>query len=112
MGAYDVTTIPLIKSAAAIGAGDSFEGTTKTKTYQASGRVSASTGAAVIAIQGSNNGGVSWDTIGTITLALTASGGTNDASDSFTSRDRYKAIRANVTTLSGTNAAVQVTAGY
>lgn len=108
MGAYDVTTIPLIKSAAATGAGDSFEGTSRPKTYQASGLVSASTGSAVIAIQGSNNGGASWDTIGTITLSLT----TTRTSDSFTSLDRYKSIRANVTTLSGTNASVQATAGY
>jgi hypothetical protein len=86
-------------------------GISGTKTYQASGRTTAGAGAATIQIEGSNNAGVSWDVIGTINLVLSASGGVNDASDGFTSDDRYLRIRANVTALSGTNAQVSVRVG-
>lgn len=89
----------------------SIAGISGTKTYQASGRTTAGAGAATILIQGSNNAGVSWDLIGTIGLTLSASGGVNDASDGFTSDDRYLLVRANVSAISGTNAQVSVRVG-
>lgn len=105
-------TIKLINSATATGAGVKVEGVSTKKTYQASGRTSAGSGAVTVAVQGSNNGGASWDTIATFTLALTATAGVGDASDSFTSDDRYAELRANVTALSGTNAQVSCVVGY
>ncbi|MFA6046776.1 MAG: hypothetical protein WC718_17475, partial [Phycisphaerales bacterium] len=69
---------------------------------------SAGAGAATILVQGTNNNGASWDTIGTITLTL----GTTRTSDSFTSSDRYVAVRGNVTAISGTGASVNLTMGY
>lgn len=78
----------------------------RSRTYQANGTTTAGSGAATIQVQGSNNG-VNWDTIGTITLTL----GTTSTSDSFTSLDRYMALRANVSAISGTGASVNVAAG-
>ena len=88
------------------GAGARVEGLNVTKTYYASGATTAGVGAAVIAVQGSMDG-LSWDTIGTITLTLA----TTAASDSFTSHDRYQYLRGNVTSLSGTNARVSLAMG-
>lgn len=78
-----------------------------TKTYQVTGQTTASTGSAVVAIEGSNDL-ANWDVIGTVTLTL----GTTTTSGSFTSADRYVQVRSNVTTLTGTGAAVSATMGY
>lgn len=105
-------TVQMMDAKTTTGAATAINGFTYTKTYQVSGRTSAGSGAATVNIEGSMNDGVSWSVIGTITLALTATGGTDDASDSFTSHDRYAKIRANVTAISGTNAQVSAWVGY
>lgn len=93
---------PLINAQATTGAGDAIRNEPAMKTFQAWGNTSSGTGAATIQIQGSLNDGASWDTIGTITLAL----GTAVTSDSFSSDDRFGQVRANVTAISGTGANV------
>lgn len=93
----------LIRAATSTGAADYFRSNADLKTYQASGTTSSGTGAVQVAVQGSNDGN-SWDTIGTITLSLS----TTNASDSFTSSDRYAFVRANVLSISGTGANVTV----
>jgi hypothetical protein len=89
-------------------AGDAVSGPGATHTFQASGATSAGAGSATVVIQGSNNNGASWDTIGTITLTLS----TSTSSDSFTSDDRYAKVRANVTAISGTDAQLEAAMSY
>ena len=71
--------------------------------FQAVGNTSASTGAATILIQVSNDG-VNYITLGTITLTL----GTSVTSDGFAVANSYEYYRANVSAISGTGAQVTV----
>lgn len=73
-------------------------------TFQAAGTVSTSTGAAIVKIQVSNDGS-NWIDLGTITLTL----GTSATSDGIASYAAWAYVRANVSTLTGTNATVTVT---
>lgn len=93
---------PLLSAVIATGAGAAVTGPSGSKTFQARGTTTAGTGASTILIQGSNDDGTSWDTVGTITLTLAVT----SSSDSFTSASRYGSYRANVTAISGTNATV------
>ncbi len=102
------TTIILL-NATTQAAGEAVAGAAKTKTYQAWGKTSSGAGAATIQVQGSNDEGNTWDTIGTITLTLT---NTANVSDGFTSMDRYHKLRGNVTAISGTGAAVNLKASF
>lgn len=94
----------------ATGAGASIRGYAGRKTYSAAGYTSAGAGAATVAIEGSFDA-VTWDTIGTITLTLSATPSDGPNSDSFASADRYPFVRANVTALSGTDATVRAGRG-
>lgn len=91
----------LIAGRTTTGAGDAAEIDAGSKTIQG---VVTGTGAvsATIEIQGSVSG-TNWDVIGTLTIS-----GTDSASDSFTSQDRYRFHRANVAAISGTGAAATV----
>jgi hypothetical protein len=71
--------------------------------FQAKGATTASTGAATILIQVSNDG-VNFITLGTITLVL----GTSTTSDGFAVANSYEYYRANVSAISGTGANVTV----
>jgi len=75
-------------------------------TCQAVGSVSASTGAATVAIQVSLNN-TNWVTAATITLSLSTSASTDGASFDAA----WAFVRANVTSISGTDAAVTVLMG-
>jgi hypothetical protein len=99
--------VTLLSAVTATGSGNGQSMASANKTFQATGTTSAGSGAATIDVQGSLDG-TNWDTIGTITLTL----GTSSTSGSFTSEDRYQAIRGNVTALSGTSATVYLYAGY
>lgn len=70
-------------------------------TFQASGTTSAGAGAATIVIQVSNDDD-NWITAGTITLTL----GTVATSDGFAFTGNWDKARANLTAISGTDAAV------
>ena len=98
----------ILLGATATGAGPGVTNMAGYKTYQAWGTTSTSTGAAAIAVRGSNNGGVTWDTIGTISLTL----GTTATSDGFTSTDRYALVSGNVVSISGTGAQVNLAVGW
>lgn len=100
--------LQLLTEATTVAAGSTLVNPNAQKTYQANGVTSAGAGAATILVQGSNDNGASWDTIGTITLTL----GTTRTSDSFTSADRYSQVRGNVTAISGTDASVNLVMGY
>lgn len=108
MSKEGIRTTALLSGATATGAGAGKSGVAAVKTYQATGAVSSGTGSATVAVQGTNNGGVTYDQIGTITLTL----GTASTSESFTSDDRYQQVRGNVTAISGTGASVSLTMGY
>lgn len=71
--------------------------------FQAVGNTSASTGAATVLIQVSNDG-TNYITLGTITLTL----GTSATSDGFAAINTWEYYRANLTALSGTGATVTV----
>ena len=105
-----MNTFYLVKNAITTGAGASLQNPTggvanlANRTFQASGSVSASTGAATIKIQVSNDGD-NWIDLGTITLTL----GTAVTSDGLAAFAKWAWVRANVTAISGTNAEVTVT---
>ena len=99
--------IALLTAATATGAGAAVNGIRGVKTFQAIGTTSAGAGSATIVIQGTVDQS-NWNTIGTITLTL----GTSATSDSFTSDDRFLAVRANVTAISGTGAAVSASMAH
>ena len=71
--------------------------------FQAVGTTSASTGAATVVIEVSNDG-TNYNTLGTITLNLS----TTAASDGFAVSNTWEYYRANVTAISGTGASVTV----
>ena len=79
---------------------------TTVRTFQAVGTVSASTGAATVAIEVSLNNS-DWIQIGLISLTL----GTVSTSDGFTSNASWDYVRARVATISGTTATVTVYMG-
>jgi hypothetical protein len=97
----------MLSAAAATGAGSSvlppYQGT---KTFQAAGATTAGAGSATVAVQCSLDG-TNWDTLGSITLTLS----TTASSNSFTSNDRCRLVRGNVTAISGTGAAVSLFLG-
>lgn len=97
----------LLDGVTATGAGESQRAAARGKTYQAFGATTAGAGSATIEVQGSLDNS-NFDTIGTITLTL----GTTSTSDSFTSDDRYKYLRGEVTAISGTGASVSLIVGY
>lgn len=101
-------TKELLANAQTTGAGPIVDNIKGTKTFQAWGSTTAGTGAVAVEVQGSTNGGESWDRLGTISLTL----GTATTSDGFTSDDRYVDYRANVTAISGTGAKVYLNASY
>lgn len=76
------------------------------RTFQAKGSTSASTGAASVAVQVSNDG-ENWLTLGTITLSLSVT----ESSDGFASDAPWDFVRGNITSISGTDAAVSLLMG-
>jgi hypothetical protein len=78
------------------------------RTFQATGSVSTSTGAATVKIQVSNNN-TNWIDLGTITLTL----GTTATTDGFSSNATWEYVRAYIATggVTGTNGTVTVLMG-
>lgn len=94
-------TFTLLDAVTATGAGTALESWMKDKLFQAKGSTSSGPGAAVVLVQGSNDNST-WETIATFTLTL----GTVVTSDSFASDSKWRYIRGNVQSISGTGAAV------
>lgn len=100
-------TETLLSAATATGAGTALDIVGRsTQTFQAVGQTASGAGSATIKIQVSNNG-TNWLDLGTITLTL----GTSAASDGFAAYAPWAYVRANITAISGTGAAVTVTVG-
>ncbi len=100
------STVLLLDAKTTTGAGSTFPFPSGRATLQAVGSVSASTGSVAVDIQVSNDG-VNWLTLGTITLSLT----TSESSDGFAADAPWSFVRANVTSISGTDAEVSVFMG-
>ena len=98
--------ITLLADAIAQGAGAAFQPAEKQRTFQVNGATSSGTGAATVKIEVSNNGS-DWLTLGTVSLTL----GTTSTSDGFVSDAPWGYVRANVSAISGTDAAVTVKMG-
>ena len=101
-----VQSMPILSAATSTGAASSVIPWKANRTFQGSGTTSSGAGAASILIQVSNDNS-NWDLLGTITLTL----GTASTSDSFTSISPYRYVRANVDSISGTGASVDVYMG-
>lgn len=99
-------TYNLLDSKTTTGAGTAIFKDSPLATFQVSGSVTASTGAAVVLIQFSNDN-TNWITGGTVTLTL----GTSTTTDGFTTNAPWKYVRANVQSISGTNASVSAVMG-
>ena len=95
----------LLNAATATGAGLAYAMGGK-RTFQASGLTTAGAGAATIKIQVSNDAS-NWLDLGTISLTLSSS----SSSDGFAADAPWGYVRANLTAISGTNAAVTVRMG-
>lgn len=98
----------LLTSATAIGAGSTVDlRGGRIKTLQASGTTSSGSGAATVNIEVRNGASHAWLVAGTITLTL----GTTVAGDGFVMDAPWAQVRANLTAISGTGAAVTVSMG-
>jgi len=101
----------LINNAAATGAGTSQNVQTlripqDNRTFQATGQTSASTGAARIDVEVSNDN-TNWILMGSITLTL----GTTTTTDGFVSSANWTWVRGKVFSISGTGAKVSLFMG-
>lgn len=94
----------LLNGVLATGAGSIQKPQKKDKLFQLTGFVSASTGSAVVVVEGTLDG-VNFVTIDTLTLTL----GTAITSDSGADSDPWITVRGRVTTLTGTDAEVTLT---
>lgn len=93
------------------GADRSVSNSVPNTTFQAHGTTTAGSGASVIKIEGNNisenAADALWVTLGTISLTL----GTTEVTDGFAVEASWDFVRANVTSISGTNASVSVYMG-
>lgn len=110
---YSVDIIRLFSAKTATGYSSIIQPKSLNKTFQAYGTTTAGSGASVIKIWGSNvvspasGTDVDWVLLGTITLTL----GTTQTTDGFASAAAWRHIKAEVDSISGTNASVNVTIG-
>lgn len=98
--------IALIMSATATVTGETAQGFARGMTFQASGVTSSGSGSATVNINVSNDG-QTWMVLGTITLTL----GTTATGNGFAADAPWAYVRACITAISGTGAAVTVTMG-
>jgi hypothetical protein len=76
------------------------------KTFQAAGQTTATTGAAAVNVEVSNDN-VNWIVMGTISLTL----GTTTTTDGFVTDASWSYVRGRVTSISGTGATVSLFMG-
>lgn len=107
------TSRSLLSGATTTATGDAYKPSGTVATFQAYGATTAGAGAATIVIEVSNietpdnAANADWITAGTITLTL----GTTRTSDGFGMTVPWRNVRARVTAISGTGAAVSVSMG-
>lgn len=103
-----VVATKILNAATATGAGSAYSPRAVDRSFQAIGRTTAGAGACAVKVQGSNDGGTTWIDIATISLTLS----TTDATDGFASNAAWQQIRANVSSISGTGANVDIWMGH
>jgi hypothetical protein len=104
------SSVEMISSATATGAGERHTPACTARTFQAFGATSSGSGSATVKVQASNvaaPGANDWLDLGTISLTLS----TTRATDGFASDARWRHVRGNVTAISGTGAAVTLLLG-
>lgn len=101
-----VATVALLNAATATGAGQTHEVWGHERSFHLTGSTSAGAGAASVKVQVSNDG---TNFIDLVTLSLVL--GTSVVSDGFYSATPWRYVRGNVSSISGTNAAVTLTVG-
>lgn len=100
-----VANVPLLDSVTSTGTSEAHHVFGSEKTFHAWGATSSGSGAAVIQIEGSNdNNRVEWKTLGTFNLTLS----TTSVNCGLSNDKPWKFIRANVLSISGTDATVSV----
>lgn len=102
-----VGVLPLLVEAEATGAGDQVEPWHTNRTFEAYGATSASTGAATVLIEVRNSENSDWHQMAQIDLTLS----TSTSGDGFASSAAWRYVRARVSAISGTGAAVSVNMG-
>lgn len=100
------SSVKIIDAATGTVTGEKHEPRDAKRTFQATGQTSAGVGAVAVDIEASNDG-TNFLLIATISLTL----GTVTTTDGFASDAPWKVIRARVTSISGTDAAVTVWMG-
>lgn len=101
-----VKTVTLLSAVTTTGVSAAVQPLGVERTMQATGTTSSGTGAATVLVEVSNDC-VNYFTHDTLSLTL----GTTATSDTYETDTAYKCIRANVSAISGTGAAVTVTFG-
>lgn len=108
-----MTSVQILTSATATGAGDKHSPRCVNRTFQGMGTTSSGSGSASIVIEASDKDvpvegtNVDWTTLGTITLTL----GTTQTNDGFVSYASWRWVRARVSAISGTGASVNAYLG-
>lgn len=102
-----VTTVAILSAATATGAGSTFEPNGNgDRTFQLTGITSAGAGATAVDIEVSNDG-ANFVSIGRLSLIL----GTSVTQALMITKAPWRYVRANVISISGTNAVVTLTMG-
>ncbi len=102
-----VGVLPLIDASTATATSAAVEPWHTNRTFEAYGATSSSTGAATIIIEVRNSEDSSWHTMATISLTL----GVTVTGDGFSSSAAWRYVRARLSAISGTGAAVSVNLG-
>lgn len=106
MGGDRTSSVQILSAATATGAGEVHRPNGAKMTFQAIGVTSSGAGSSDVLIQASLDNS-NWVTLATISLTLS----TTASSDGFAANAPWEYIRANVSTLSGTGATIDVWMG-
>jgi hypothetical protein len=101
-----LSSVKLLTAVIATGEGETHQPISNFKTFTATGTTSAGSGASTIDIEASLDN-VNWVVLDTLSLTL----GTTATSDWGYDQNAWRYVRANVKTISGTDAAVTVWLG-
>ncbi len=102
-----VGVLPLIASATTTVSSAAAEPWHTNRTFEAYGTTGSGSGAATVVVEVRNSELSNWHTMATITLSLT----TSVSGDGFASSAAWRYVRARISAVSGTGAAVSVNLG-
>lgn len=102
-----VGVLPLLSNSTATGSSDAAEPWHTNRTFEAYGSTGSGSGAATIVIEVRNSEASDWHTMATISLTLSST----VSGDGFASSAAWRYVRARLSAISGTGAAVSVNLG-